>query len=132
MSQHEDTVIAWLAEAATDLKAPSLGSVLRWNARVANVKGVATLADRALKQQELLELQVRCRADGMPSDAAAQLVMAKGPSEIEMGRARADHSTAVELLELAERITRLLERPRAKAEQEATKPAARFVAGGKR
>lgn len=132
MSQHEDTVIAWLAEAATDLKAPSLGSVLRWNARVANVKGVATLADRALKQQELLELQCRFRADGHGWEGARDMVMQNAPSEIEMGRARADYSMAVELLEFAERVARLLERPRAKAEQEATKPAARFVAGGKR
>jgi hypothetical protein len=132
VSQHEDTVAAWLKEAANDLKSPSLGSVLRWTARAANVKGAATLADRALKQLELLELQCRFRADGMASDAGAQLVMQHGVSEFEMARARADYSTAVELLEFAERVTRLLERPRAKAEQEATKPVGRFVAGGKR
>ena len=116
MSQHEDTIAAWLKEAATDLTAPTprerMAAVLRWTARVANVKGVLTLADRGLRQQEQIELQCRFRADGMPTDAGAQLVMSHGPSEVEMGRARADYSRAVELLELAERIARLLERPR--------------------
>lgn len=131
MSQHEDTVTAWLAEAANDLKAPSLGAVLRWTARVANIKGVSLLAERALKQLEILELQVRCRADGMPTDAAAQLVMQHAPSEIETSRARADYSMAAELLELAERISRLIERPRATASQ-ADRQAPRFANGSKR
>lgn len=112
MSAHDDTVAAWLKEAAGDLKAPTLGAALRWLGRVANVKGVVALTDRALRQQELLELQCRFRADGMPTDAAAEFVMKNGPSEIELSRARAEYSTAVELLELAERIARLLERPR--------------------
>lgn len=133
MSQHEDTVAKWLVEAATDLTAPTplarMAAVLRWTGRVANVKGVATLADRALKQQELLELQCRFRADGMPSDAAMQLVMAHGPSDVEMARARADYSTAVELLELAERIARLLELTRRAAPAVEVKP--RYV-GAKR
>lgn len=136
MSQHDETVAAWLKEAAADLTAPTprerMAAVLKWAARAANVKGAATLADRGLRHQELLDLQCRFRADGMPTDAGEQLVLAKAPSEIEMSRARADYSTAVELLELAERITRLLERPRANSGQSSAKPVPRFAVGGKR
>lgn len=132
MSTQEDTITAWLKEAAEDLKSPSVGNVLRWTARAASAKAAVYLADRSLKQQEQMELSCRYRADGMPTDAAAQLVLAHGPSEIEMARHRADYSCCVELLELAERIARLLERPRARPAQQETKPVSRFGAGGKR
>lgn len=138
MSAHEDTIVAWLKEAATDLTAPlpreRMASALKWTSRIANVKGVVALTDRALRQQEMLELQCRFRADGMPSDAAASFVMANGPSELELSRARAEYSTAVELLELAERIARLLERPRRQANngQPAANPRFGVQQGGKR
>ena len=134
MSNHEDTIAEWLSEAATDLVTwtprERMDAVLKWTGRVGETKGRVALADRNLRQEEHFEQSNRFRADAMPSDAARQMVLQNAPGEIAMSRARATYAEAVGELEVAERIARLLERPR--TAQAAAKPGVVVLKGGKR
>lgn len=108
-TQHEATMRAWLAEATQDLKAPTLGSALKWTRRCAQARARWFLAERDLKQIEAIDLSNHYRADAMPTDAGRELVMANGVGAGAFDLVRGEMAEAVEAVELAERIARLIE-----------------------
>jgi hypothetical protein len=118
--------------------------VLRWTARVAKLKAQAANAERALR---LLEAQREATRGWLMVHNPTALALIDCPGGIDLGapdrvlvdNARIEWTHLAEELELAERIARLLERPRASAAPKAAasppaKPATRFgvTQGGKR
>jgi hypothetical protein len=112
-----------MTEAAADLKAPTLGGVLRWVQRAAMAKAAQTVAERRLHHVQTRERDAHLRALGCGITAWETAILKDAPSPAEMAAAEADLSEATVALELAERVGQFLQqRP----------PALGSVQGGKK
>lgn len=117
---HDDgTTAVWMTEATADMKAPTIGGHLRWVRRAAYAKAAQLVAERRLSQLHARERDAHLRALGCGIAAWEEAILRDAPSPSEMLAAESDLSEATIALELAERIARLLERPRA---AQATRP----------
>lgn len=108
----EGTTAVWMTEASADLKSPTMGAVLRWAQRAAFAKAAQVVAERRLAQVYGRERDAHLRALGCGITAWEEAILRDAPSPAEMQAVEADLSEATIALELAERIARLLERPR--------------------
>lgn len=120
----------WEEDAAIDIKAPSVGAVVRWARRAARAKGEVAVSDRTLQallsKQRDVALSLLALTPGGLREAVEKHVDTGEVMDAE--KALAD---AIEAEDFASRVCRLLERPRSKVEV-ATKPASRFASGVKR
>lgn len=111
-----NTTAAWVMEAEADLTAPlprqRLQAALRWAQRAAMSKAAQVVAERRLSQLYGRERDAHLRALGCGISAWEEAILRDAPSPVELRSAESDLSEATIALELAERIARLLERPR--------------------
>jgi hypothetical protein len=109
---HADAVTGWLKDASADYQRPSLGSGLRWLARCAEMKARAVLATRALHVLEQVNLSNTYRADALLGAGRDLAIDINAKHEVALWNAQKELAEATELLEIAERVVVLLDRPR--------------------
>jgi hypothetical protein len=99
----------WQLDATADIGARTPKALAKWAGRAAVAKGRLALADRKLRALEEETRDVRARGLNAWSEAAFQLMEQQLPGEVAVLPALAELSMAVELLDMAERVLRILE-----------------------
>lgn len=104
--QRPPTTVDLFREAKTEIN-PALA---KWVFRRAKASGKRAVAEAKLRRLEMKQLTVESKAAAMPSDAAMEMVMANGVSDIEFQSVEIDLADAVEQQTAAEGVIAALSR----------------------
>ena len=107
--------VSWDEDARDDLRAPSLGGVVRWARRLAQARGDVVVAEGRLRVLQNRERDAYIQALHCTVESLAEHIYKNAPSPGEIQDAEKELADAVEAAAFAEQVCRLLELRKGKA-----------------